>query len=137
MTPFNHTEFGGTFLAPDFTDERGRKKMIGSIIFYEAESIEEVRKVVESDPYYTDGAVREPAILRSNPQSTLDPFGVVGQREARNSPFCAGNKVAVDIGGTNATHEQLSRCISIVSCVLGSPAALYVTFLIVRRMTCP
>lgn len=74
MTPFNHTEFGGAFLAPDFTDERGRKKMIGSVIFYEAESIEEVRKVVESDPYYTGGAVREPAILRSTLNRLLTPL---------------------------------------------------------------
>lgn len=48
-------KFGGAFLTPEFTDERGRKKMVGSVLFYEAESIEEVHKVVESDPYYTDG----------------------------------------------------------------------------------
>ncbi|KAI9445957.1 hypothetical protein H4582DRAFT_1805058 [Lactarius indigo] len=48
-------KFGGAFLAPELTDERGRKKMMGSILFYEAESIEEVRKVVESDPYYKGG----------------------------------------------------------------------------------
>ncbi len=45
-------------MAPEITDEKGRKKMMGSVIFYEAESIEEVRKVVESDPYYADGVVR-------------------------------------------------------------------------------
>jgi uncharacterized protein YciI len=32
--------------------------MTGSLILYEAESIEEVRKVVESDIYYTSGVVR-------------------------------------------------------------------------------
>jgi uncharacterized protein YciI len=53
-----HTEFGGPLLAPELTDESGRKKMIGSLVFYEAESIEEVRKMVESDIYYTSGVVR-------------------------------------------------------------------------------
>ena len=32
--------------------------MTGSLILYEAESIEEVRKVVESDIYFTSGVVR-------------------------------------------------------------------------------
>jgi len=45
-------------LAPEVKDERGRNKMIGSVLFYEASSIEEVRKVIESDPYYKDGVVR-------------------------------------------------------------------------------
>jgi uncharacterized protein YciI len=51
-------EFGGAILAPELTDEKGRKKMMGSVVFYEAESIEEVRKLVEADPYFTDGVVR-------------------------------------------------------------------------------
>jgi uncharacterized protein YciI len=53
MTPFYHAEFGGAFLAPELTDESGRKKMMGSVMFFEAESMEEVRKVVEADPYFT------------------------------------------------------------------------------------
>ncbi|KAH9987461.1 hypothetical protein BJV74DRAFT_773987 [Russula compacta] len=48
-------EFGGALLAPELIDEGGRKKMTGSLIFYEAESIEEVRNLVESDIYYTSG----------------------------------------------------------------------------------
>ena len=55
---FYRAEFGGAFLAPELTDEKGRKKMMGSVLFYEAENIEEVRKVVEADPYFTDGVVR-------------------------------------------------------------------------------
>ena len=51
-------EFGGALLAPELTDESGRKKMTGSLMFYEAESIEEVRKIIESDIYYTSGVVR-------------------------------------------------------------------------------
>jgi hypothetical protein len=45
-------------LAPELTDESGRKKMTGSLMFYEAECIEEVRKIVESDIYFTSGVVR-------------------------------------------------------------------------------
>jgi hypothetical protein len=58
MTPFYHAEFGGAFLAPELTDESGRKKMMGSVMFFEAESMEEVRKVVEADPYFTGDVVR-------------------------------------------------------------------------------
>ena len=73
IIPLFRTEFGGAFLAPDVTDERGRKKMMGSVIFFEAEGIEEVRKVVESDPYYADGVVRacDSYII---PQPTLTPL---------------------------------------------------------------
>lgn len=55
---FYRVEFGGPLLAPELTDENDRKKMIGSLMFYEAESIEKVREVVESDIYYTSGVVR-------------------------------------------------------------------------------
>ncbi|KAN0107039.1 hypothetical protein V8E52_010547 [Russula decolorans] len=48
-------KFGGPFLAPELTDEKDRTKMAGSLMFFEAESIEEVRKIVESDIYYTSG----------------------------------------------------------------------------------
>lgn len=45
--------------------------MIGSLMFYEAESIEKVREVVESDVYYTSGVVRPPlcSVLFSQPNS--------------------------------------------------------------------
>jgi len=65
--PIFHTEFGGALLAPELTDENGRKKMTGSLMFYEAESIEEVRKMVESDIYHTSGVVR--LLLSRNLQS--------------------------------------------------------------------
>ncbi|KAI0253489.1 hypothetical protein BJV78DRAFT_1123046 [Lactifluus subvellereus] len=48
-------KFGGALLAPEPTDESGRKKMTGSLMLYEAESIEEVRKAVKSDIYYESG----------------------------------------------------------------------------------
>ena len=59
-------EFGGALLAPELTDESGRKKMAGSLLFYEAESIEDVRKIVEADIYYTSGVVR-PTLSSSQP----------------------------------------------------------------------
>jgi hypothetical protein len=55
---FSCAEFAGPLLAPELTDEKDRAKMIASLIFFEAESIEEVRKIVESDIYYTSGVVR-------------------------------------------------------------------------------
>jgi hypothetical protein len=106
LSPFYRAEFGGPFSAPEFTDERGRNKMMGSVIFYEAESIEEVRRVVESVPYYTDGVVSESFLFLDHPTTDPDPFGVVGQRESRNSPFCAIGTVAVEVGGT-AQHIGL------------------------------
>jgi len=42
-------------LAPELDDEKNREKMIGSVLFFEAESVEEVRKIVESDIYYSTG----------------------------------------------------------------------------------
>jgi len=54
-------------LAPELVDEKDRKKMAGSLMFFEAESIEEVRKIVESDIYYTSGVVRHPLSLVSSP----------------------------------------------------------------------
>ena len=32
--------------------------MIGSLMFFEAESVEEVREIIESDIYYMGGVVR-------------------------------------------------------------------------------
>ncbi|CCM01146.1 uncharacterized protein FIBRA_03194 [Fibroporia radiculosa] len=43
-------KIGGAILSPD-----AEKKMIGSIIIFEADSIETVRKTVEEDVYYKEG----------------------------------------------------------------------------------
>jgi len=66
-TFFFCAEFGGALLAPELVNEKDRKKMAGSLMFFEAESIEEVRKIVESDIYYTSGVVRHPLSLVSSP----------------------------------------------------------------------
>ena len=95
----NCAEFGGAILAPEFTDEKGRNKMMGSVIFYEAESIEEVRNLVEVDPYLTDGVVRAYDSSDSSPTTDSDLFDIVGQREARNSPLCASDALAIYVDG--------------------------------------
>jgi uncharacterized protein len=66
-TFFFCAEFGGPLLAPELVDEKDRKKMTGSLMFFEAESIEEVRKIVQSDIYYTSGVVRHPLSLDPSP----------------------------------------------------------------------
>jgi len=52
-------------ITPELTDESGRKKMIGSLVFYEAESMEEARKMVESDIYYTSGVWNKEKVIIS------------------------------------------------------------------------
>jgi hypothetical protein len=92
--PIFHAEFGGPLLAPELTDESGRKKMTGSLVFYEAESMEEVRKMVESDIYYKSGVVRTPAF----PQLTVQPmslFYLVEQGESHYLTFCTVDTLAV------------------------------------------
>ena len=55
---FFRAEFEGILLAPELTDERVRKKTTASLMFFKAESIEEVHKIVELDVFYTKGVVR-------------------------------------------------------------------------------
>ncbi|KAI0044737.1 hypothetical protein FA95DRAFT_1561931 [Auriscalpium vulgare] len=49
-----HLLFGGAMLIPESVDSKPTE-MVGSVLFYEAESLEEVQKTVESDIYYTSG----------------------------------------------------------------------------------
>ena len=98
--------------------------MIGSVMFFEGESIEEVRKVVEADPYFTDGVVRayDSQII---PHPTLTPLAIVGQREAYNPPFCASDALAIEVDVTSpciCLSRASSRRNSIY--VPGSRAAL-------------
>lgn len=44
-------------LTEDSLNPGAEKKMIGSTLIFKAESIEEVRKLVEKDVYYTSGVV--------------------------------------------------------------------------------
>ena len=45
-------------ISPDTYDTPSRK-MVGSMMVFEAENIEAVRKIVEQDVYYTGGVVRD------------------------------------------------------------------------------
>lgn len=71
--------------------------MAGSLIFYEAESIEEVRNLVESDIYYTSGVVRLLPFLYQLTVQLICLFHLVGQGEGRCLTFCSGDTLAVDI----------------------------------------
>ena len=50
-------DVGGAMLSPESVEPGGEVKMVGSVLVFEAETIEEVRKTVESDIYYTSGVV--------------------------------------------------------------------------------
>ncbi|EMD33191.1 hypothetical protein CERSUDRAFT_126342 [Gelatoporia subvermispora B] len=43
---------GGAMLSPESIQPGAEKKMVGSTMIYEAESLEAVKKIVEEDPYY-------------------------------------------------------------------------------------
>jgi hypothetical protein len=91
-------EFGGPLLAPELTDEKDRTKIIGSLLFFEAESIEEVRKIVESDIYYTSGVVRLtfPSSTTTQPISFFD-FALVGQGKYLYLTFCTSDALAIEL----------------------------------------
>lgn len=54
-------EVAGAMLTPEsIASPTAEKKMVGSVFICEAESLEEVRKVMQSDVYYTSGVVSVP-----------------------------------------------------------------------------
>ncbi|KAJ7931227.1 hypothetical protein B0H13DRAFT_860860 [Mycena leptocephala] len=63
---------GGALLSPESLTGAERK-MIGSLMIYEAESLEAVRSVIESDIYYTAG-VWDPERLVILPFVAANPF---------------------------------------------------------------
>ncbi|KAG8931266.1 hypothetical protein FRC02_002988 [Tulasnella sp. 418] len=65
-----YLKMGGAMLTPEsLTAQPGDKKLVGSILFYEASSIEEVRKSVEEDVYYSGNVVR---MVIASGSATLD-----------------------------------------------------------------
>ncbi|TDL20330.1 hypothetical protein BD410DRAFT_725993 [Rickenella mellea] len=49
-------KLGGAMLTPEcITTPDAKKEMIGSVLLFEAETIEDVKKIVETDIYYTSG----------------------------------------------------------------------------------
>lgn len=69
--------------------------MIGSLMFFEAESVEEVRKIVEADIYYTSNVVR---LCFPQFHSPIDlTFRPVGQGKDLYFTFYAGGALAVEL----------------------------------------
>ncbi|KAG8918754.1 hypothetical protein FRC01_001673 [Tulasnella sp. 417] len=48
-------KIGGAMLTPESITGEGPRKMVGSMLLFEAESIEAVRRKIESDIYYRSG----------------------------------------------------------------------------------
>lgn len=48
-------KLGGAVLTPESITGEGPRKMVGSMLLLEAESLEAVRKRIENDIYYTSG----------------------------------------------------------------------------------
>ncbi|KAJ7253711.1 hypothetical protein B0H12DRAFT_1017457 [Mycena haematopus] len=63
---------GGAVLTPE-SITGGERKMVGSCLIYEAESLEVVKSIVESDIYYTSG-VWDPERLVILPFVAATPF---------------------------------------------------------------
>jgi hypothetical protein len=114
VTPFFLcAEFGGPVLAPELTDEKGRAKMTGSLMFCEAGSMEEVRKIVQSDIYYTSGVVRltfPSSIIQS---ISFFDFDVVGQGKDLYLTFCTVDALAVELEDTAMAGTVIVLKISI------------------------
>ncbi|ETW80083.1 hypothetical protein HETIRDRAFT_322307 [Heterobasidion irregulare TC 32-1] len=54
MKQEGYMKLGGAILTPEsIASESAEKKMTGSVLFFHAETIDKVRKTVESDVYYT------------------------------------------------------------------------------------
>jgi hypothetical protein len=51
------TELGGAMLAPESLQAGAAIKMTGSVVIYEAESLEEAKGLVYTDVYYTNNVV--------------------------------------------------------------------------------
>ncbi|THH18814.1 hypothetical protein EW146_g2228 [Bondarzewia mesenterica] len=54
MKKEGYLKLGGAMLTPESVEsESSEKKMSGSILFFQAEKLDEVRKTVQNDVYYT------------------------------------------------------------------------------------
>ena len=79
---FDHCDagVGGAILTPESAETpSSEKKMIGSVLIVEADNINEVRKAIEEDVYYTSGVVS--AFLLSSMDGLHELF-TVGSWEA-------------------------------------------------------
>lgn len=56
-----HTEYGSALLTPEsIASADAAKKMVGSVMVFEMETLEDVKKLIEGDIYYKTGVVSLP-----------------------------------------------------------------------------
>ncbi|KAJ6491303.1 hypothetical protein C8R47DRAFT_941259, partial [Mycena vitilis] len=70
--PAGQVRVGGALLTPESLTG-GEKKMVGSMIIFQAENIEAVRAIIEGDIYYTSG-VWDPERLVILPFASATPL---------------------------------------------------------------
>ncbi|KAG8213748.1 hypothetical protein J3R82DRAFT_10454 [Butyriboletus roseoflavus] len=98
----------GGLITPESQDAApADKKFVGSVLLYEADSIEDVRKLVEQDIYWTENVVS----LVYKPIQ-LDPKypgieTLVEQREIDNSSDADGHNTPRQSGDHTANHRRL------------------------------
>lgn len=64
---FDYAEVGGMLVDPDATESEGTtKQAVGSLLIFQAETLSDVKKMVESDIYYTSGVVSNSEITVSS-----------------------------------------------------------------------
>lgn len=100
--------------------------MTGSLIFFEAESVEEVRKIVESDIYYTSGVVRFTFPSSTIRSTSFFDFDLVGQGKYLYLTFCTSDALAVELEDTAmagtvimiiVTHPRSNIIIFLTKCL--------------------
>ena len=89
--------YGGATLTPESVAaiQPSEKKMTGSMLLYEAESIDTVREIVEKDVYYVNNVVRCNALLCRVRQPSFSP---VGYKEHRNRAVRWSYALASELG---------------------------------------
>lgn len=95
-------EVAGGLITPDSQDAApADKKFVGSVLLYEADSIEDVRKLIEQDLYWTEDVVSWFTI----PSSRTLCVVTVGQGETYDSPNGDGHN-APRQGGNHAAKPR-------------------------------
>lgn len=89
-----HTEYGSALLTPEsIASADAAKKMVGSVMVFEMETLEDVKKLIEGDIYYKTGVV------------SLSPSSALCTRP------CPHRSIAV---GSGAHRHPARRCPSAV-----------------------
>ncbi len=81
--------------------ETAERKGVGSMLVCEAESMAEVKKIIEGDIYYTAGVVSVRCLFRSGVAIDRALFAAVGSGEDYYLAICPSNAVSVDLSMAN------------------------------------